>query len=42
MDITDENEIAEIKSMIEKLGESLKKTKEESKHPAPINRDLFR
>jgi ParB family chromosome partitioning protein len=42
LNITDENEIAEIKSMIEKLGESLKKTKEESKHLAPINRDLFR
>lgn len=40
--ITEEKEITEIKSMIEKLGESLKKTKEESKNPAPINRDLFR
>jgi len=30
LNITDEKEIAEIKSMIEKLGESLQKTKEES------------
>jgi len=42
LNITDEKEIAEIKSMIEKLGESLQKNKEESKNLAPINRDLFR
>jgi hypothetical protein len=42
LEITDEEEINEIKSMIEKLGESIKKAKEESKDPIPINRDLFR